>query len=210
MKNYFKITILMLITIVFYTLVGCGDERDNNIIKQNSKFLDECLIVRGENGELLDLHIVGSVSGEIVITTNKSSVKNGEEKTPDFIIIADDVEFYNNSFILPELETTYWVFEATIGDLNLPKAADGGGKISANCDCHGSTGNCTISWSMLDSNTFVARCDNASENPCNFDGEGSCLWTYPVSNIQDKSKSEKATTIIIKSENIEYNGLLYE
>lgn len=206
-----KINLLVTSLIGFCCLISCEDEKANNSMTQGESFIDECFLVKGENGKLLDLQITKDENNKMIISAKPSDIKTNIDDLPDFIIVADDVDYNEHSFILPKSETAYWVFEATLGDLNLPKAADGE-TISAECNCLSYTGGCVTSITKRANNVFYANCNSSISSPCSQGGSGSdlCQWTLPEVVIKDKLFSETATTLIVKSDIIEYNGLIFE
>lgn len=214
MKNYFKVIWFGFVVFGLFSLMSCDSENEtineNIIDTQSNQLIDECFLVRGDRGELLDLHIVRNEDNQVIITTSPSELKSTDEDIPEYIVIANNVEFIDNTFVLPETEENYWVFEVTLGDLNNTKAAPGGGTIAAECHCLAPSGNCKITYTIINNNVFTAQCFSSIDTPCSSSGVGSCAWTLPEVVIKKTETTEKITTIIVQSDIIDYNGLLYE
>jgi hypothetical protein len=214
MKNYFKVIWFVFVVFGMFSLMSCESENEtineNIIDAQSNQLIDECFLVRGDRGELLDLHIVRNEDNQVIITTSPSELKSTDEDIPEYIVIANNVEFIDNTFVLPETAENYWVFEVTLGDLNNTKAAPGGGTIAAECHCLAPSGNCTITYNIINNNVFTAQCFSSIDTPCSANGVGRCTWTLPEVVIKKTETTEKITTIIVQSDIIDFNGLLYE
>lgn len=216
MKNYFKIVLFVVITFGMFSLVSCKDEdvnmNENNAGKQSNILIDECFLVRGDRGELIDLHISRGQDNKICITTSLSDIKSTDEYIPECVVIANDIEILENTIVLPETKENYWAFEVTLGDLNNLKAAPGGETMTLECHCMAQSGNCKFSLQWFAPNIVAASCLSSVDSPCSQSGvTQDCQFTTPTITIQAKSEtSEKTTRLIIESNMIEYNGLLYK
>lgn len=224
MRKLIKIVVFAFITISGFCLVSCEDEK-NYTGKENDTLIDECFLVRGNEGELLDLHITRDKNNQVFITTSLSDInahtKSTNDDVHDFIIIAESVEFIDNTFVLPGTDKQYWIFEATLGAPVTTKAAPGGGTgtgssvaITAECNCLANEGECTVTTNSISPNVFTAHCNNSANTPCELSGIAQCKWTLPTiivyPTIQAPTNTPKITTIVIESDIIDYNGVLYE
>ena len=186
---------------------------ENEIINEESdnKQIDQCFLVRGRKGKLLDLHIARDENNHAFITTSPAQVKSTDENIPEYIIIADGVEFIDNKFILPETDNNYYIFEMSLGDPDTPKAPPGGGTITASCNCLAPSGSCTVTYTVVNDNVFSAQCFSSVDAECSVSGVGQCQWTLPeVIVTKELVDSQKTTTVIIESDKLDYNGLPYE
>ncbi len=214
MKSYFKSVLLVLASLGMFSLMSCDDknEEESIINEQESTLIDECLLVRGDQGELLDLHIMRDEDNQVSISTNPSDIKSTDEYIPTCIIIADDIIVSDHLITLPETDKNYWTFEVTLGDLNDFKAPPGGSDINLECNCMAQSGSCSVFYEQPAQNIMVMRCLSKMDSPCSQSGvTQDCVLTLPTVTIQIKSEtSEETTKLIIESDMIEYNGLIYE
>ena len=219
MKRCFKTMLLSLAAIGVLVITSCENENGNINLNesdtnpQTTELIDECFLVRGDRGELLDLHIIRNEDNQFFISANPSDLKSTDEYIPEYIIIADGIETYENSIILPKTDKYYWLFEATLADIVGEKTAPGGGQtISLECHCMAASGGCRIDLTWISPSIVGAACNSTPDSPCSASGDTSdCVFTTPTITIQEKSEAFEATTkIIIESEMIDYNGVLYE
>lgn len=171
-----------------------------------------CLLVTGDRGDILDLHISRDQNSIVSLTTNPSAIKSSED--PDlheFIIIAENYEIVDNRVILQSPEKKYWVMEAS---LEAPSSKDISNPIevglTAECNCMGPEGYCIVSVTTPNSSVISLHCNKAPGNPCT-GSVTSCKWTFPAVIVTPKNDHQpKTTLIIIESDKILYNGILYE
>lgn len=216
-----KLISILVIAIVAIMFASCEKGKENHSEIQEKTLIDECFLVRGDYGELLDLHIVRDKNNNVFITTSLSNAnydtKSTHDDIPDYIIIAKDVEFSDNTFVLPETNENYLIFDATLGDPIASKSVSvapgipgGGATISVECNCLSDKGKCAISCIMNGYNVFTATCKSSITDPCEASGIGQCQWTLPTITVHESVLFQKSTKIIIESNNIDYNGILYE
>ncbi len=212
-----QICLTMITLLIGTLLVSCDGKQETSLNNEmeldDTRVLDLCFVALSNDGKLIDLHIVRNVENQVYITAEPSYLKTSDQEIPEYIIIADGVEFVDNSFTLPETSESCWIFEVDLGNPVTTKAPTGGGKLVAECNCMAPDGNCTVTYVMHSNSVFTAYCNSNPGNPCQLSGiDGQCAWTLPevIISMKKNKTAFKTTKIIVTSDFIDYNGQLYE